>query len=331
MFVRKATLEYLGSARLRRRARRSACAAPASATRRWCSSAGAFRQEQLLVSGELIYVFADPDGKAPQAGAAPSCARCSTSFEARRVDGRRARRQLARARAPLRGRSAPRCSSASRRSRPRWNGTTPTPTPSTPSPSTASAARWPPAGCSSTCPASPRSAGWRSPRASRHSGVGRAVLDALLDAARSARRPRGGAACAARRRAVLRARRLRPPRAGVRRGRHRPRRDAARALSAGRCVRRAGGENASTWRGPSMTRCGRAPRRSASIAGVDAAVDAAARARQRVGLHPGLQRRAVAGADQQARVQSGMRLAQAVAASPGPRGARSATWASSTR
>ena len=34
MFVRKATLEYLGSARLRRRARHRHCAARASATRR---------------------------------------------------------------------------------------------------------------------------------------------------------------------------------------------------------------------------------------------------------------------------------------------------------
>ena len=69
LFVRKATLEYLGSARLRRRPRRSACAARGSATRRFAFVAGAFRQEQLLVSGELIYVFADPDGQ----GAACRC------------------------------------------------------------------------------------------------------------------------------------------------------------------------------------------------------------------------------------------------------------------
>jgi GNAT superfamily N-acetyltransferase len=65
---------------------------------------------------------------------------------------------------------------------------------------------------------------------SRHSGVGRAVLEALLDAARSRGESASGAACAAERGAVLRAGRLHPARPGVRRGGHRPRRDAARAL-----------------------------------------------------------------------------------------------------
>jgi len=64
MFVRKATLEYLGSAvyddvldiGLR-------CARVGNSSMSFV--AGAFRQDALLVSGELIYVFADPAAKLP--------------------------------------------------------------------------------------------------------------------------------------------------------------------------------------------------------------------------------------------------------------------------
>ena len=64
MFVRKATLEYLGSAvyddvldiGMR-------CARVGNSSMSFV--AGAFRQDTLLVSGELIYVFADPAAKAP--------------------------------------------------------------------------------------------------------------------------------------------------------------------------------------------------------------------------------------------------------------------------
>jgi YbgC/YbaW family acyl-CoA thioester hydrolase len=64
MFVRKATLEYLGSAvyddvldiGMR-------CARVGNSSMSFV--AGAFRQDALLVSGELIYVFADPAAKAP--------------------------------------------------------------------------------------------------------------------------------------------------------------------------------------------------------------------------------------------------------------------------
>ncbi|HEX4235008.1 MAG TPA: YbgC/FadM family acyl-CoA thioesterase [Caldimonas sp.] len=62
MFVRKATLEYLGSARyddvLEIGMR---CARIGNSSMAF--QAGAFRQEQLLVSGELVYVFADPKAK----------------------------------------------------------------------------------------------------------------------------------------------------------------------------------------------------------------------------------------------------------------------------
>ena len=64
MFVRKATLEYLGSARyddvLEIGMR---CARVGNSSMLF--EAGAFRQEQLLVSGELVYVFADPNAKQP--------------------------------------------------------------------------------------------------------------------------------------------------------------------------------------------------------------------------------------------------------------------------
>src|SRR5437763_6734426 len=65
MFVRKATLEYFGSAvyddvleiGIR-------CARIGNSSILF--QAGAFRQEQLLVSGELVYVFADPKVKQPR-------------------------------------------------------------------------------------------------------------------------------------------------------------------------------------------------------------------------------------------------------------------------
>ena len=80
MFVRKATLEYLGSAvyddvldiGMR-------CARVGNSSILF--QAGAFRQEQLLVSGELVYVFADP--KAKQSSPVPPALRALfESFEA---------------------------------------------------------------------------------------------------------------------------------------------------------------------------------------------------------------------------------------------------------
>jgi YbgC/YbaW family acyl-CoA thioester hydrolase len=64
MFVRKATIEYVGSAvyddvldiGMR-------CARVGNSSMSFV--AGAFRQDALLVSGELIYVFADPQAKVP--------------------------------------------------------------------------------------------------------------------------------------------------------------------------------------------------------------------------------------------------------------------------
>ena len=80
MFVRKATLEYLGSAvyddvlEIGMRCARIGNSSIAF-------QAGAFRQEQLLVSGELVYVFADP--KATQPRPVPAALRALLeSFEA---------------------------------------------------------------------------------------------------------------------------------------------------------------------------------------------------------------------------------------------------------
>ena len=178
-------------------------------------------------------------------------------------------------------------------SRPRWNGTTPTTTRSTRSPTTASAARSATGRMLEHVPGVAKIGRMAVAASSRHGGVGRAVLEALLDAARSARRARGGAACAAQRRAVLRARRLRAPRAGVRRGRHRPRRDAARALSARRSLSLdATSTNASTWRGPSMSASQRRALPLRSPLRVAASMPTRPRLRrQRIGLHPGLRRR----------------------------------------
>ena len=76
----------------------SACAAPASATRRSCSLGGAFRQEQLLVSGELVYVFADPHAQGVASRCRAALRELFESFEAGAADGRGARRLVARAR-----------------------------------------------------------------------------------------------------------------------------------------------------------------------------------------------------------------------------------------
>ncbi len=179
---------------------------------------------------------------------------------------------------------------------------------------------------------------------SRHSGVGRAVLEALLEAARSRGEREAVLHAQLERRAVLRARRLRAPRAGVRRDRHRPRRDAARALSALLRSFRAQRSIAAASRSFASLRTTGTPRRgasrrrdatssppAASISASTSGTDAVGRARQRIGLHPGLRRRAVAGAGQQARDQPGMRLRAARRASPRPRGARRRHAAASTR
>ena len=101
LFVRKATLEYHGSARYddvldigmrcarignsSMRVRRPACSA----------------RTQLLVSGELVYVFADPSDTDLAAGAARA-ARAVRGLRGRRADGRRARRHAGASSAPAR-------------------------------------------------------------------------------------------------------------------------------------------------------------------------------------------------------------------------------------
>ncbi len=64
MFVRKATLEYLGSAQYDDMLEIGMrCARVGKSSMMFVG--GAFRQERLLVSTELIYVFADPHAKVP--------------------------------------------------------------------------------------------------------------------------------------------------------------------------------------------------------------------------------------------------------------------------
>ena len=115
MYVRKATLEYLGSAAY------DDVLEIGMRCARIGNSSMAFRpgvpREQLLVSGELVYVFADPKEKVARP-VPPELRALFESFEAGEpmVDVRvGAWRELGR----RRGRSARRCSSASRRSRPR--------------------------------------------------------------------------------------------------------------------------------------------------------------------------------------------------------------------
>ena len=64
LFVRKATLEYMGSAQYDEvLAIGMRCARIGNSSMTF--ACGAFRQDRLLVSGELVYVFADPEAKVP--------------------------------------------------------------------------------------------------------------------------------------------------------------------------------------------------------------------------------------------------------------------------
>ena len=198
LFVRKATLEYLGSARyddvldigMR-------CARIGTSSIVFVG--GAFRQEQLLVTCELTYVFADPHAQRLASRCRASCATLFDRFEAGEsmVDVRVG--TWARARRRRRGRSAPQVFVAEQK--------------------IPAEMEWDDADDGAVhavaCNRLGRAAGDRADArararrrqdrpdgggraAARHSGVGRAVLDALLDAARAPRRPRGGAARAAR-------------------------------------------------------------------------------------------------------------------------------------
>ena len=191
----------------------SACAAPASATRRSPSPAPSSARTSCWSSCALIYVFADAEGTAsqpvpPALRAAASIAsrpasRCSTSASAPGASsGEPARADPHRGlhrRAEDPGRDGMGRCRRGRRPRRRLQPARPRPRR--------------PGACSSTFPAWPRSAGWRWSAGSRHSGVGRAVLDALLDAARARGDREAVLHAQTQRGAVLRARRVRAPRA----------------------------------------------------------------------------------------------------------------------
>ena len=231
LFVRKATLEYLASARyddVLDIGMKCARIGNSSIT----FAGGAFRQEQLLVSGELVYVFADARAEAAQPVPAELRALLE-SFEAGEsmVDVRVGSwRELEAAARPIRAEvfigeqqipadmewddadaDAVHAVAFNRLGRALGTGRMLEHVPGV-----AKIGRM--AVASTVAP--------------RRRRPGRARRLARCGA--GARRSRGGAARAARRGAVLRARRLRAPRAGVRRGRHRPRRDGTRALNHGR-------------------------------------------------------------------------------------------------
>ena len=296
---------------LRRRARRSACAARASATRRWSFVAGAFRQRRAARQRRADLRLRRSGDARRRCRCRRSCARCSrasrpasrwsTCASAAGASSRRRARPIRAAvfvdeqRIPAdmewddADADAVHAVAFNRFGRPLGTGRMLEHVPGV-----AKIGRMAVAGAVA--------ARRRRPRRARRADRRRAL----------ARRSRGGAARAARRRAVLRARRLRSPRARVRRGRHRPRRDAARALRRRRCAQRADRAVRRAVRPP------RRPRRGARLdqagertrccgdrrldVGVDAGVDAVAGA-QRVAT-PSTSRRSRLVAHEQPRLQA---------------------------
>jgi YbgC/YbaW family acyl-CoA thioester hydrolase len=104
-----------------------------------------FRGDQLLITGELIYVFADP--RTQTSRPVPSVLRgILEDYEAGRPVVELLQGEWA-AWARMLRRCAPKCSSRSRRFRWRWSGTRPMPPPCMPWCATAWASRWPPGAC----------------------------------------------------------------------------------------------------------------------------------------------------------------------------------------
>ena len=187
LYVRKATLEYQGSARYddlldvgircARIGNSSMLFAGRGVPRR--AAAGA-RRAGLCVRR--------PGRRRPPGRCRPRCATCCTASKPAQpmVDvrvGDWADARPRRARDPQRGVRA-----RSRASRPSWNATPPTRRRCTRWPSTASACRWPPAGCWTHGPGVAKIGRMAVRPALRGAGIGRAVLDALM---------RGGARSAA--------------------------------------------------------------------------------------------------------------------------------------
>ena len=203
LYVRKATVEFNASARIddlldvgdEVRAHRQlvddASRAPSSAARSCWSRC------------ELVYVFADPATQTSKP-VPPALREVLHRLRGRRAD--------ARGRAPATGRSwarAPadahaRSSSRSSASPPSWNGTRTMPTRrARGGVQPARARRSPPAGCCRPAPGVAKIGRMAVHRALRGGGLGAEVLQALARGGRRARRPRGGAACAAQRRRLL--------------------------------------------------------------------------------------------------------------------------------
>ena len=312
LFVRKATLEYVGSARLRRRARHRHALRARRQLVDDASSPARSARTQLLVSGELIYVFADPGGQGAAAGAARAARRCSRAsrpasrwstcasarwreLEARRAaDPRRGVRR--RAEDPGRhGMGRRRC-----RRGPRRRLQPPRPRPRHRADARARARR-----------RQDRPDGGRVERR------GTAASAAPCSTRCSTRRGRAATArrCCTRSSARRRSTSA-PASSAAGRSSTRPASPTSRCCA---CSERAGvrrrRSKASTWRAPSMSASSGAPRRrcAASIAASMPASTPARRARrQRIGFHPG--RRLAVVASEQARLQAGPLAAQAIAA-----------------
>lgn len=182
LYVRKATVEYHGSARYDDQLE-IGMRCGRIGTSSILFEGAVFRGDELLINGELVYVFADPHTQTSRP-VPPSLREVLLGFEAGQgmVDVRVGGAGTNSAAKPAR--SARRYSSRSSASRPRWSGMSPMPPVCMPSPTTASACRWPPAGCCSM-PGVAKIGRMAVSQGLRGSGVGRHVLDALMKAARA--------------------------------------------------------------------------------------------------------------------------------------------------
>ena len=145
LYVKKATVEFHASALMDDRL--DVCLRCGRiGTSSMVFTGAIFRGDELLITCELVYVFADPATPDFAAGAGGP-ARHHRRLRGRRADGRSAHRRLGRA--GRRGPAHPHRGVRARSSafRPRWNGTTPTPAPSMRWRSTGWARRWPPGAC----------------------------------------------------------------------------------------------------------------------------------------------------------------------------------------
>ena len=157
LFVKKATLEYHAPARYDDQLEigiRCERVGTSSMTFR----IGIFRQDELLITGEVVYVYADPKVQKSMP-VPPELREVLTAYEQGQSmvhvkvggwDELGEDARLVRTEVFTRSSASPR----------RWSGTMPTAVACTPWPTTGSGCPWPRAGCSNTCPVWRRSAAW---------------------------------------------------------------------------------------------------------------------------------------------------------------------------